>query len=182
MEVTDGTHGDVPDTDGQVASTQSMSMEDDATSLHAADAAQAADSSDTSATVLCRVKIESLPKSGNGAVRSTSLTTITCCFTSCGLLISSLSPLTGVQCLPQRSALLKSILNFFKKVIPEPTLSFADSISHMMEGSMPKALQHIISNAEYYGASLFLLGTALSLFLHSLRILRPSLRCTQGTK
>lgn len=23
---------------------------------------------------------------------------------------------------------------------------------------MPKALQHIISNAEYYGASLFLLG------------------------
>lgn len=66
--------------------------------------------------------------------------------------------ITGVQCLPQRSALLKSILNFFKKVIPEPTITFADSVRHIMEGSMPKALQHIISNAEYYGASLFLLG------------------------
>lgn len=66
--------------------------------------------------------------------------------------------ISGVQCLPQRSALLKSILNFFKKVIPEPTLSFADSIRHIMEGTLPKALQHIISNAEYYGASLFLLG------------------------
>lgn len=27
-----------------------------------------------------------------------------------------------------------------------------------MEGSLPKSLQHIISNAEYYGPSLFLLG------------------------
>ena len=63
-----------------------------------------------------------------------------------------------MQCLPQRSALLKSILNFFKKVIPEPSMSSADSIRHIMEGSLPKALQHIISNAEYYGASLFLLG------------------------
>lgn len=69
----------------------------------------------------------------------------------------------GVQCLPQRSALLKSILNFFKKVIPEPALSLADSVRHIMEGSMPKALQHIISNAEYYGASLFLLGKPNSL-------------------
>lgn len=74
---------------------------------------------------------------------------VTCTVTMC---------FSGLQCLPQRSALLKSILNFFKKVIPEPALSFADSIRHIMEGTMPKALQHVISNAEYYGASLFLLG------------------------
>ena len=28
----------------------------------------------------------------------------------------------------------------------------------VMDGSLPKSLKHIISNAEYYGASLFLLG------------------------
>lgn len=28
----------------------------------------------------------------------------------------------------------------------------------VMEGSLPKSLKHIISNAEYYGPSLFLLG------------------------
>ena len=28
----------------------------------------------------------------------------------------------------------------------------------VMDGSLPKSLKHIISNAEYYGPSLFLLG------------------------
>lgn len=29
----------------------------------------------------------------------------------------------------------------------------------MMDGSLPSSLKHIISNAEYYGSSLFLLAT-----------------------
>ncbi|XP_037091019.1 E3 ubiquitin-protein ligase HUWE1-like [Pollicipes pollicipes] len=61
-----------------------------------------------------------------------------------------------VTCLPQRSALLKSQLNFLKKAIQDP--SFSESIRHLMEGSLPNTLKHIISNAEYYGASLFLLA------------------------
>lgn len=64
---------------------------------------------------------------------------------------------TGVNCFPQRAALMKSMLNFLKKAIPDP--SFSDSIRHLMEGSLPKTLKHIISNAEYYGPSLFLLAT-----------------------
>ena len=31
----------------------------------------------------------------------------------------------------------------------------------VMDGSLPKSLRHIISNAEYYGPSLFLLGKSL---------------------
>ena len=30
---------------------------------------------------------------------------------------------------------------------------------HVMDGSLPASLKHIISNAEYYGPSLFLLAT-----------------------
>ena len=30
---------------------------------------------------------------------------------------------------------------------------------HVMDGSLPNSLKHIISNAEYYGPSLFLLAT-----------------------
>ena len=66
-------------------------------------------------------------------------------------------PVAGVTCLPQRAALLKSMLNFLKKAIQDS--SFSDSIRHVMDGSLPAALKHIISNAEYYGPSLFLLGT-----------------------
>ncbi|ODN05630.1 E3 ubiquitin-protein ligase HUWE1 [Orchesella cincta] len=62
----------------------------------------------------------------------------------------------GTTCLPQRAALLKSMLNFLKKVIQDP--AFSDSIRHIMESSLPNSLKHIISNAEYYGASLFLLA------------------------
>ena len=67
------------------------------------------------------------------------------------------APLPGVTCLPQRAALLKSMLNFLKKAIQDPAVS--DSIRHVMDGSLPSSLTHIISNAEYYGPSLFLLAT-----------------------
>ncbi|XP_076418504.1 E3 ubiquitin-protein ligase HUWE1 isoform X32 [Peromyscus maniculatus bairdii] len=63
----------------------------------------------------------------------------------------------GVQCIPQRAALLKSMLNFLKKAIQDP--AFSDGIRHVMDGSLPTSLKHIISNAEYYGPSLFLLAT-----------------------
>lgn len=63
----------------------------------------------------------------------------------------------GKSCLPQRAALLKSMLNFLKKALQDST--FAESIRHLMEGSLPQSLKHIISNAEYYGPSLFLLAT-----------------------
>lgn len=66
-------------------------------------------------------------------------------------------PIPGVTCLPQRAALLKSMLNFLKKAIQDS--SFSDSIRHVMDGPLPSSLKHIISNAEYYGPSLFLLGT-----------------------
>uniref|UniRef100_A0A8D0KY38 HUWE1 ligase n=1 Tax=Strix occidentalis caurina TaxID=311401 RepID=A0A8D0KY38_STROC len=63
----------------------------------------------------------------------------------------------SVQCIPQRAALLKSMLNFLKKAIQDP--AFSDGIRHVMDGSLPTSLKHIISNAEYYGPSLFLLAT-----------------------
>ncbi|KAL7301215.1 hypothetical protein TKK_0006181 [Trichogramma kaykai] len=64
---------------------------------------------------------------------------------------------SGKTCLPQRAALLKSMFNFLKKAIQD--LTFADSIRHIMEGTLPSSLKHIISNCEYYGPSLFLLAT-----------------------
>ncbi|XP_029040981.2 LOW QUALITY PROTEIN: E3 ubiquitin-protein ligase HUWE1 [Osmia bicornis bicornis] len=64
---------------------------------------------------------------------------------------------TGKTCLPQRAAVLKSMLNFTKKIIQDP--AFSDSIRHVMEGTLPSSLKHIISNSEYYGPSLFLLAT-----------------------
>lgn len=64
---------------------------------------------------------------------------------------------SGRTCLPQRAALLKSMLNFLKKALQDP--AFSDNIRHVMEGTLPSSLKHIISNAEYYGPSLFLLAT-----------------------
>jgi hypothetical protein len=60
-------------------------------------------------------------------------------------------------CLPQRGALLKSMLNFLKKAIQDQ--AFSENIRHIMETTLPNSLKHIISNAEYYGPSLFLLAT-----------------------
>lgn len=62
-----------------------------------------------------------------------------------------------VQCYAQRAALLKSMLNFLKKAIQDS--AFSDSIRHLMDGNLPSSLRHIISNAEYYGPSLFMLAT-----------------------
>ena len=75
----------------------------------------------------------------------------------CGPLPDYSAARTGKTCLPQRAALLKSMLNFLKKAIQDS--AFSDSIRHVMEGSLPASLKHIISNAEYYGPSLFLLAT-----------------------
>ena len=61
-----------------------------------------------------------------------------------------------IQCLPQRAALLKSILNFLKKAIPDA--AFVESTRSLMDENLQNALKMIISNAEYYGALLFLLG------------------------
>ncbi|TSP79491.1 E3 ubiquitin-protein ligase HUWE1 [Bagarius yarrelli] len=41
------------------------------------------------------------------------------------------APRTGVQCIPQRAALLKSMLNFLKKAIQDP--AFSDGIRHATE-------------------------------------------------
>lgn len=65
----------------------------------------------------------------------------------------------GKTCLPQRAALLKSMLNFLKKALQDTM--FAENVRHVMEGILPTSLKHIIANAEYYGPSLFLLATDL---------------------
>ena len=64
---------------------------------------------------------------------------------------------SDIQCYAQRAALLKSMLNFLKKAIQDS--AFSDSIRHLMDGNLPSSLRHIISNAEYYGPSLFMLAT-----------------------
>jgi E3 ubiquitin-protein ligase HUWE1 len=73
------------------------------------------------------------------------------------------SPITGITIYHQRSALLKSMLNFFKKSIADSSNNnvpnLGDSIRHMMEFSLPNSLKHIISNSDYYGPSLFVLAT-----------------------
>ncbi|CAF4114676.1 unnamed protein product, partial [Rotaria magnacalcarata] len=67
------------------------------------------------------------------------------------------SPIPGLSCYHQRAALLKSILNYLKRAFTEPTM--ADTTRHIMDASLPNSLKHIISNAEYYGPSLFHLAT-----------------------
>lgn len=62
----------------------------------------------------------------------------------------------GIQCLPQRAALFKSILNFLKKAISDHV--FGEEVRHIMDGSLPDSLKHLVDNVEYYGPSLFLLA------------------------
>lgn len=62
----------------------------------------------------------------------------------------------GIHCLPQRAALIKSLLNFLKKSISD--MHFAELVRHIFDGGLSMALKHIISNPDFYGASLFLLG------------------------
>lgn len=73
------------------------------------------------------------------------------------LMCANCASKSGKTCLPQRAALLKSMLNFLKKALQDQ--AFSDNIRHVMEGTLPSSLKHIISNAEYYGPSLFLLAT-----------------------
>ena len=79
------------------------------------------------------------------------------------------------QCIPELAALIKSILNFLKKAIPDPM--FAESIRNckiiilasntrlwsvlslsVVDSSLTHSLAHIASNAEYYGPSVYLPG------------------------
>jgi E3 ubiquitin-protein ligase HUWE1 len=97
---------------------------------------------------------------------------------------SGLEKSGALMCMPERAALIKSVLNFLKKAIPEPT--FAENIrtckalldspqpySHLcllvslslcvcvclvVDSSLPHSLMHIVSNAEYYGPSIYLPG------------------------
>jgi hypothetical protein len=61
---------------------------------------------------------------------------------------------TVLQCIPQRSALIKSILNFFRKIIPDST--FADDARLLHHSPLVTVLKHIFSNGGYYGATLYL--------------------------
>lgn len=85
------------------------------------------------------------------------------------------------QIYTQRAALLKSMLNFLKKAVQDST--FTDCIRHLMDGSLPKSLRHIISNANYYGSSLFLLSIELvSAYVFQEPALLSSLQESQLTK
>ena len=59
------------------------------------------------------------------------------------------------QCMPQRSALLKSILNFLKNKSMD---DYESKSTKIMDTTLPKSMRHIISNCHYYGPSLFLLS------------------------
>lgn len=69
-------------------------------------------------------------------------------------LIDFPAPLGNVQCCSQRLVLIKSLLNFVKKAISDQ--QFSENIRHIMDGSLPNSLRHIISNPDYYGSMLFL--------------------------
>ncbi|PIC34687.1 hypothetical protein B9Z55_014266 [Caenorhabditis nigoni] len=60
---------------------------------------------------------------------------------------------TGTTCHQQRSGLIKGLLTFIKRAIGDG--QFQDIMKHIMEGDLPEALMHILSNAEYYSPSLF---------------------------
>lgn len=93
----------------------------------------------------------------------------------------TVSPPKDIQCYTQRAALLKSMLNFLKKAVQDST--FSDCIRHLMDGSLPKSLRHIISNANYYGSSLFLLSIELvSAYVFQEPALLSSLQESQLTK
>lgn len=59
----------------------------------------------------------------------------------------------GHSCHQQRSGLIKGLLTFIKRAIGD--VQFQDLMKHLMEGGLPEALMHILSNAEYYSPSLF---------------------------
>ncbi|CDH93242.1 HECT-type E3 ubiquitin transferase [Caenorhabditis elegans] len=61
--------------------------------------------------------------------------------------------MNGATCHQQRSGLIKGLLTFIKRAIGD--VQFQDIMKHLMEGDLPEALMHILSNAEYYSPSLF---------------------------
>ncbi|CAF5084015.1 unnamed protein product, partial [Rotaria sp. Silwood1] len=66
---------------------------------------------------------------------------------------SPISSISQSKCYHQRIALLKSILNYFKKSFTEPEMF---KITHnIMNDSLLNSFKHIISNVQYYGSSLF---------------------------
>lgn len=65
----------------------------------------------------------------------------------------SISGPTAEQCHQQRAALIKSLLNFIKRVVQDS--QFADSIRHIMDGALSTALMNILSNCGFFGSSLF---------------------------
>lgn len=67
---------------------------------------------------------------------------------------SAVNAVSKNRCLPQRAALIKAVLSFLKKSIPDP--SFSESIRNVMDSSLPTSLKHVISNVEYYGPVLFM--------------------------
>lgn len=93
------------------------------------------------------MEVDTSPKPSSSAAASASSTSTTTPNTSS----------KELQCYAQRAALLKSMLNFLKKAIQDS--AFSDSIRHLMDGPLPSSLRHVISNAEYYGPSLFMLAT-----------------------
>lgn len=101
--------------------------------------------------------------------------------TSSATALVKTEPPKDIQCYTQRAALLKSMLNFLKKAVQDST--FSDCIRHLMDGSLPKSLRHIISNANYYGSSLFLLSIELvSVYVFQEPALLSSLQESQLTK
>ncbi|XP_055847251.1 E3 ubiquitin-protein ligase HUWE1 isoform X2 [Episyrphus balteatus] len=78
-----------------------------------------------------------------------------------------------IACVTQRAALLKSMLNFLKKSIQDS--AYNSGMRNVMESSLPRSLRNIISNADYYGPSLFLLATdVVTVYVFQ----EPSLLCT----
>ncbi|GMR46827.1 hypothetical protein PMAYCL1PPCAC_17022 [Pristionchus mayeri] len=63
------------------------------------------------------------------------------------------TPKQTTFCHHQRGALIKSLLNFLKRIINER--DFADQVRNLMEDGLPGALRHIFSNMEYYSSALF---------------------------
>lgn len=59
---------------------------------------------------------------------------------------------TPFLCNQQRSALMKSILNFLKRAVLDVNLSA--HMRRIMETQFPNSITHIISNPQYYGSSL----------------------------
>lgn len=135
-----------------VIETQSMNRSSDA---HDSDASLVADTSSTESDgqghELSPMDVDTSPKPSTSGKGNSAVTTI-----SATLTLTHKTP-TEIQCYAQRAALLKSMLNFLKKAIQDS--AFSDSIRHLMDGNLPSSLRHIISNAEYYGPSLFMLAT-----------------------